>query len=305
MEVIVLFTLVLVVVVKAGTIHKLNQLEASIRSTQNEEVEVSQKLHQTESTFRQLEQEHKSLTQEIKHLENDKDLASLEVTKLGGKPLTESQLDQLLSAKPADKPIAKATPAPSQTQIAASDETEQTPQEDQPASQTGAGSPVAGASGGKVAKPGTTNGASSQNPSGKGKQRILVVDDNNELRSLLLQALENDYEVLESPDGFDALTKIIKEKQIYDLVITDLNMPKVNGITFLENLPDDLPTIIISAFIDKPEFKQALAKIKPTEILQKPFQMAALRRAIQKALPSADPAKEPPAQAKAEEKPNK
>lgn len=255
MEAVVLIALVLVVVVKAATMHRMSHLESSIRTTQTDEAEVIERLNNMESVVRQLEQDHKAHEQELKHLKNDKDLISLELTKLGEKPITEAQLDALL-APPPPKPA----PAPAQ----------ETPQAPENAPQVAPQTPPA------------TDAPASQNRSEK--PRILVVDDNRELRGLLQQALEKEYDVMASPDGFDALTKILKEKQIYDLVIADLNMPKINGIAFLENLPPNTPTIVISAFLEKPEFKQALERLKPREILQKPFQIASLRRAIKNAL---------------------
>ncbi|MGA1199823.1 MAG: hypothetical protein ACO36I_25285, partial [Candidatus Latescibacterota bacterium] len=66
---------------KGYTTHSLHALEAKIRATQSEESEITQRLQSTESSLRALEKEHKTLEQEIKHLENDKDLATLEVVK--------------------------------------------------------------------------------------------------------------------------------------------------------------------------------------------------------------------------------
>lgn len=264
MEAVVLIALVLVVVVKAATMHRMSYLESSIRTTQADEAEVIERLHNMESTVRQLEQDYKTHEQEIKHLENDKDLISLEVTKLGGKPITEAQLEAMLAPPPPSPPQKPAPDVQPQAQEAPQVQENTPPAPPDPAPPVSADVP------------------DPQNRSEK--PRILVVDDNQELRKLLQQALEKEYDVLESPDGFDALTKILKEKQIYDLIITDLNMPKINGIVFLENLPPNTPTIIISAFIDKPEFKQALERLKPREILQKPFQIATLRRAIKNAL---------------------
>ena len=273
MEAIVLFSLFLIVIVKATTIHRINQLEADIRASQTEEIEISQRLNTTESTFRQLEQEHKGLLQEIVHLENDKDLASLEVTKLGGRPLTETQLEQLLAPPPPKTSTQNPESAPIRDP-APPDSVQDSTSNPETVSPTSSDSPKD-----------SSRSTLEINRSETGKPRLLVVDDNHELRGLLQQALGSEYDVLDSPDGLDALSKILKEKQSYDLIITDLNMPKVNGITLLENLPSTIPTIIISAFIDKPEFKQALSRLNPKEILQKPFQMSTLRQAIKNALP--------------------
>ncbi len=98
MKVIIFFVLILVIAAKGFTTHSLHALETNIRATQSDETEISQRLQSTESSLRALEKEHKVLDQELKHLENDKDLATLEVAKAGGKPITDEQLKQLLDA---------------------------------------------------------------------------------------------------------------------------------------------------------------------------------------------------------------
>jgi chromosome segregation ATPase len=108
MEVIVFLALILVVVVKGFTTHSLHALEAKIRAAQSDEADITQRLQSTESSLRALEKEHKTLEQEVKHLENDKDLATLEVVKAGGRPITEEQLQQLMGTVPAStSPSAK------------------------------------------------------------------------------------------------------------------------------------------------------------------------------------------------------
>ena len=264
MEIIALIALVFVVFSKAITANRLTKIE----SARQEEAEITDRLQSTETVLRQLEKEQGGLEQEIKHLENDKDLACLEVTKLGGTPLTEEQLDQLLEAKKAkEEAVQQANHKEDEAKPTEQEDTKEPEQEDPDAAQK-------------------DDKAPETERSAKERYRILLVDDNNELRELLQQALEAEYDVLEAPDGYDALTKIIKEKQTYDLVITDLKMPNVDGIKLVEHLPKSIPTIVISAFIDNPEFKEALKKIHPAETLAKPFQMSKLRQAIKNTLPS-------------------
>ena len=68
---------------------------------------------------------------------------------------------------------------------------------------------------------------------------ILVVDDraiNREALSLLLN--EHEYEVLEAEDGLQA-TELVQNNKI-DLIITDILMPKMDGITFIKRLKENL-----------------------------------------------------------------
>jgi len=60
-------------------------------------------------------------------------------------------------------------------------------------------------------------------------RKILVVDDENTSQQIIKRVLESaDNEVTLVSDGFEALTKMKKIK--YDVIVTDLNMPDMNGI---------------------------------------------------------------------------
>lgn len=254
----ILILLLLVVISKGLTIVWLSQRKRELGELEAEDVDVSNKLASVEATKLQLEREKKALDREVKLLENDKNLLCLEIQKLGVQPVAESELDAI---------------AASSVAVAAS----------------GAATAPRDAGGGDG-----DNGTdpSGQQPSGqaqgdrpeKSRSRILVVDDNEELREILLQILTRDYEVFQAVDGFDALTKIVKEKQVYDLVVTDLQMPNINGVTLAENLPKGVPVIVISAYIQREEFREALRRINPVAILQKPFKLAAVRVAVETAL---------------------
>lgn len=77
---------------------------------------------------------------------------------------------------------------------------------------------------------------------------VLVVDDEELIRNVIREYLENDnYEVLEAQDGVEAL-KIVKERNI-DLIILDIMMPKKDGYTMLQELREIkmIPVIILSA----------------------------------------------------------
>jgi DNA-binding NtrC family response regulator len=81
------------------------------------------------------------------------------------------------------------------------------------------------------------------------KEKILVVDDDPDIRSILQDRLESlGYQVISAPDGQEALAKIAKEEP--DLVFLDLQMPQMPGLQVLKNLHDhpDLPVIVITAF---------------------------------------------------------
>ena len=71
----------------------------------------------------------------------------------------------------------------------------------------------------------------------KNKARILVVDDEPELRILLSQVLENaGYDIKEASDGEEAIQLLKKEK--YDLTLLDIQMPILDGIKVLKYIKD-------------------------------------------------------------------
>ena len=72
------------------------------------------------------------------------------------------------------------------------------------------------------------------------KPRILLVDDNNELRDFLKGALNAQYEILEATDGNSGLKTLGQE--YVDLIISDIMMPGMNGIDFCKAVKNDFET---------------------------------------------------------------
>jgi DNA-binding NtrC family response regulator len=115
--------------------------------------------------------------------------------------------------------------------------------------------------------------------------RILIVEDDSEMRGLLSDELiDEGYEVTQAIDGKDATEKLIKAK--FDLVITDVVMPKMGGMDLLmdarKNHPS-IPVIVITAFGDTCSAVQAHEN-GAAHYLYKPFKTKELKEAIRKAL---------------------
>jgi len=72
------------------------------------------------------------------------------------------------------------------------------------------------------------------------EKHILVVDDSPTIRSTVVFCLRNaGYKVTEAQDGKDALSKLENMKEVQHnlaLIITDINMPNMDGITFIKNV---------------------------------------------------------------------
>jgi two-component system chemotaxis response regulator CheY len=81
---------------------------------------------------------------------------------------------------------------------------------------------------------------------------ILIVDDSKTVRNLIAFILKKDgFKVTAAEDGIDGLEKLYSAKQPVDLLISDINMPRMDGFTFIRTLREqdayrDLPIIVLS-----------------------------------------------------------
>jgi two-component system response regulator (stage 0 sporulation protein F) len=115
--------------------------------------------------------------------------------------------------------------------------------------------------------------------------RVLVVDDDAEMRALLHDVLEKDgYEVAEAIDGAQAVLALRARE--FDLILIDKNMPGPSGLDLLPGLRRVCPKsqfIMMTAYGDVPSYIEAVEK-GAAEFLFKPFRMEELKAAIVKAL---------------------
>ena len=102
--------------------------------------------------------------------------------------------------------------------------------------------------------------------------RILVVDDEEGIRSFLAESLERDgHEVLQAEDGAIALD--LARAEPFDVVITDLRMPKMDGMTLVRTLrteQSDVEIVVLTAFGDVGTAVEAM-KLGVYDYLQKPI----------------------------------
>jgi len=117
------------------------------------------------------------------------------------------------------------------------------------------------------------------------KKQVLIVDDEPNLRKILAAQLSRDgYDVLLAEDGEQGLS-LLREHHI-DLVVTDLKMPKVDGMTLLrEALAEqpELPIVMITAHGTVDTAVEAL-KLGAFDYLTKPFDKDEVRQIVGKAL---------------------
>jgi excisionase family DNA binding protein len=118
-----------------------------------------------------------------------------------------------------------------------------------------------------------------------GRPRVLVVDDEATIRDLLSKTLAlAEYDVDLAPDGRSAIDRL---RMIpYDLLITDLKMPGVDGLTVIREarrLKTDLPVIIITGYSTEASAIEAV-NLGVSGYLTKPFRVPRVLAAASKAL---------------------
>lgn len=106
-------------------------------------------------------------------------------------------------------------------------------------------------------------------------KRILVVDDDADIRELLFTALEDDgFEVVPAANGQEALAIIQTFRP--DVIILDLMMPVMDGWQFAKELrarDEDIPIVLLSAARDLRTHAQAM---RAADIIEKPFDLSEL-----------------------------
>ena len=118
-----------------------------------------------------------------------------------------------------------------------------------------------------------------------GRPRVLVVDDEASIRDLLSKTLAlAEYDVDLAPDGRSALERL--RIIPYDLLITDLKMPGVDGLAVIREarrLKADIPVIVITGFSTEASAIEAL-NLGVSGYLTKPFRVPRVLAAAAKAL---------------------
>ncbi|HEX6379498.1 MAG TPA: response regulator [Nitrososphaeraceae archaeon] len=125
--------------------------------------------------------------------------------------------------------------------------------------------------------------------------RIMIVDDESDILSVIKRGIEskNDFVV----DTFSKADEAIENFQnhppnYYDLVITDIRMPKVNGFELYRRIKETNPNMkiaFITAFeINKEEFSKVIPSVNVTHFISKPVSISKLREKIKSILDDND-----------------
>jgi len=114
-------------------------------------------------------------------------------------------------------------------------------------------------------------------------KRILVVDDEENARIALSKILAHEgYDVASAGNGYEALN-YLQGKDV-ELIITDINMPEMNGMTFLRELSRSYPAcnvIMITAYGEVESYIEAM-NLGAFEYINKPVKLEELNKIINK-----------------------
>jgi CheY-like chemotaxis protein len=117
--------------------------------------------------------------------------------------------------------------------------------------------------------------------------KILIADDEDSMRTLVARAIAMDgHETVTAQDGAEALEILNREDGAFDLLLTDIQMPVMDGIALALSAARDFPDLTIllmTGFADQRERASNL-KALVHDVVTKPFSVADIRTAVADAL---------------------
>ena len=117
------------------------------------------------------------------------------------------------------------------------------------------------------------------------QKRVLVVEDNGRLRATVGELLRwQGYRVSEAADGAEALQAAVVMRP--DVILTDLNMPRMDGETFIERCRrtpglDNVPVVVMSGQDESDVTRERLRAARVSAYLVKPFGVEELSTAVE------------------------
>jgi len=117
--------------------------------------------------------------------------------------------------------------------------------------------------------------------------RVLIADDEEPMRKLVARAIAMDgHDTVTAQDGAEALEILVREQGAFDLLLTDIQMPIMDGIALALSAARDFPRLTIllmTGFADQRERASNLNAIAH-DVITKPFSVADIRIAVADAL---------------------
>ena len=120
--------------------------------------------------------------------------------------------------------------------------------------------------------------------------RVLIADDEESMRMLVARAIAMDgHVIVTAEDGAEALEILIRENGAFDLLLTDIKMPVMDGIALALATARDHPDVVIllmTGYADQRERAHGLDALIH-DVIAKPLSVAGIRAAVDEALGSA------------------
>ena len=119
--------------------------------------------------------------------------------------------------------------------------------------------------------------------------RILLTEDDEPVRAFVKRALEMDgHQIVTAQDGADGLAILLAEKGEFDLLLTDIKMPVMDGIALALAAARDYPDLTILLMTGYADQRERAANLKALiyDVITKPFTLPQIRDKVQEALNS-------------------
>jgi DNA-binding NtrC family response regulator len=117
--------------------------------------------------------------------------------------------------------------------------------------------------------------------------RLLIVEDDDSVRQLAARALESAGHAIETAsDGDEGLSRIVEADGAFDLVVSDIRMPAMDGIEMAKAAAGRFPGLrimLVTGYADQRERAAELDGIV-LEVLPKPFTLASIRETVARLL---------------------
>ncbi len=119
--------------------------------------------------------------------------------------------------------------------------------------------------------------------------RILLTEDDEPVRAFVKRALEMDgHQIVTAQDGADGLAILLAEKGEFDLLLTDIKMPVMDGIALALAAARDYPDLTILLMTGYADQRERASNLKALiyDVITKPFTLPQIRDKVQEALNS-------------------
>jgi DNA-binding response OmpR family regulator len=105
-----------------------------------------------------------------------------------------------------------------------------------------------------------------------GKRRVLIVEDNRDIREMMAELLQSRFNVTLAADGAEALEMLTRHRRKFDAIVVDTDMPELGGFALLSDLRErglDVPALIVSG---APEARRSAREAR-ADFMAKPFEV--------------------------------